>query len=74
MQVRLRISKDHAALYEAGYDISDAASFGAACADAWAKLRERHLARATSIGALMEELDDNVLDQLDGATISVEKV
>jgi hypothetical protein len=74
MQVRLRISKDRATLYEAGYDISDAASFSAACADAWAKLRERRLAQATSIGALMEELDDNVLDQLSGAQISLQKV
>lgn len=74
MQVRLRISKDGASLYEMNYEVSDAASFGAACADAWMALREQHLGRATSIGALMEELDDNVLDQLNGATISLGKI
>ena len=74
MQVRLRLIKDGSLLFEKNYEVSDAASFGAACADAWVNLRERHLAQATSIGALMEELDDNVLDQLSGAHISLDKV
>jgi hypothetical protein len=73
MQVRLRITKDGSLLYEKNHEVSDAGSFGAACADAWVKLRERRLGQATSIGALMEHLDDNVLDQLSGAHISLHK-
>jgi len=74
MQVRLRLIKGGSLLFEKNYEVSDAASFGAACAETWVNLRERHLAQATSIGALMEELDDNVLDQLSGAHISLNKI
>lgn len=74
MNVTLRIQKDGSSLYEGTYDITDATSFGDACADAWAKLRERQLARATSIGALFEAIDDELLDGLMGAHISLSKV
>jgi hypothetical protein len=73
MNVTLRIQKNGSALYEGTYDISDADSFGVACADAWAQLRERQLAKATSIGALFEALDDELLDGLMGAQISLSK-
>jgi hypothetical protein len=71
MKVRLTIEKDRATLYEHAYEISDAESFGKACANAWMQLREQRFARATSIGALFEELDDRLLDELYGATISL---
>ena len=35
------------------------------------QLRERRLARATSIGALFDELNERLLDELDGAEISL---
>lgn len=73
MKVKLRIHKDGAALYEGTYDVSDAGSFGNACADAWTKLQEQRLARASSIGALFEELDERLLDELYGAEISLSK-
>jgi hypothetical protein len=73
MNVRLQIRKDGAALYEGIYDISDADSFGRACADAWAQLREQRLAKTTSIGALFEALDDELLDGLIGAEIILSK-
>jgi len=57
MRVRLQIKKAGAALYEGAYDIADADSFGSACADAWGRLREQRLRKATSIGALYEALD-----------------
>ena len=73
MKVRLKIEKDHAVLYEHAYDISDAETFGKACSHAWTQLREQRLARATSIGALYEELDDRLLDELHGARFSLVK-
>lgn len=74
MKVRLRIVSDGVQLYEGAYDIRDAESFGAACADAWEKLRMDRLDHATSIGALMDVLNDSVLDLLQGAKISLEKI
>lgn len=72
MKVKLQIRKDGRSLYAGLYDIADADSFGSACADVWCKLREEQFAKESSIGALMEHLDGNVLDQLNGAQISLE--
>ncbi|QBR70852.1 hypothetical protein CU048_05700 [Beijerinckiaceae bacterium] len=74
MKVKLRIVSDGAQLFEGTYDIRDAESFGTACADAWEKLRMERLDQATSIGALMDVLNDNVLDLLQNAKITLEKI
>ena len=73
MKVTLRVHKDGAALHEGIYDVSDAESFGRACAQAWTQLRERRLANASSIGALFDALDERLLDELYGAKISLSK-
>jgi hypothetical protein len=73
MKVKLRIMKDDISLYAGAYDIVDADSFGKACADAWWKLREERLTKESSIGALVEHLDSNVLDLLNGAHIRLDK-
>jgi hypothetical protein len=74
MNVKLRIKSEDSLLYEGTYDIRDAESFGTACADAWEKLRTERLEKTTSIGALYEVLNDNVLDLLQGAKLSVDKL
>ena len=74
MKVELRITKNGASIYVGAYDVADAESFGKACADAWSKLRQEQLGEESSIGALFEHIDDGVLDQLNGAYISLEKV
>ena len=78
MKTRLRISRNGAALYEAVCDVSDADSFGRAWAEVWRKLEGRQIAEEPSIGALMEDLgsnvlDENVLAELNGAQISLER-
>jgi hypothetical protein len=74
MKIRLTISKDRADAYSGIYDVVDAESFGRACADAWTRLREQRLEHEPNIGALMEDLDDGVLERLNGATLRVESV
>ncbi len=73
MKVTLRIVKNGTSLYADTYDVTDADSFGRACADAWSRLRQEQMDRETSIGALLEHLDSNVLDQLNGAHILLER-
>ena len=73
MKVKLQIEKHGAPIYAAVYEIMDAESFGSACADAWAKIRQQQMEKETSIGALMDHLPTSVLDQLNGAQISLEK-
>ena len=69
--MKLQITKNGNALYEGVHDISDAESFGRACAGAWTKLREEKIAKASSIGALIESLDERLLDELQGTQISL---
>jgi hypothetical protein len=73
VQIKLRIHKNGAELFVGTYEVSDAGSFGGACADAWTRLRERKFAEATSIGALFDQLDERLLDDLQGAEINVSK-
>jgi hypothetical protein len=72
MKVRFELIKAGRRLHEGIYEIDDNESFGAACADAWFKIRERCAAKATSIGALMDTMHESVLDELDGAEIRLE--
>jgi hypothetical protein len=74
MKIKLTISRKGAALYESVHQITDAESFGRAFTDVWARLQDRRLQKATSIGALMEVLNDDMLDELNGAQIDLEKV
>lgn len=73
MKVKLRVHKDSSTLYEGIYDVSDAESFGRACADAWNELRDRKLKTATSIGALFDQINEQLLDELYGAEIRLSK-
>jgi hypothetical protein len=74
MMVKLRIGRSGSSLFEGTYDVTDAESFGRACADAWDQIRAHRLDQASSVGALMEMLNQNVLDELLGAEITLGKV
>ena len=71
MRIKLQIAKDGTSLYAGAYDIKDAQSFGKACSGAWQQLQQAQLNRETSIGAVMEHVNDSVLDQLDGSSITI---
>jgi hypothetical protein len=73
MKTKLRITKGSASIYEGIYDVSDAESFGEACADAWWALKQRQMEKETSIGALMEHLERDVLHELIGAHVTLER-
>jgi hypothetical protein len=74
MKVRLEVTKAGERLHEGTYSVDDNESFGAAWQDVWVKLRERSMAKATSIGALMDTLHESVIDELNGATIRLTKI
>ena len=71
MRIKLQIAKGGTSLYAGAYDIKDAQSFGEACSDAWQQLQQAKLNQETSIGAVMEHVNDSVLEQLDGSTIAI---
>jgi hypothetical protein len=73
MGFKLQVVKDDTLIYQRNYDVADATSFRHAFADLWVQLRQKQFDRESSIGALMEHLDDQVIDQLDGAQIRLRK-
>ncbi len=74
MKVKLTMLKAGKALHEGIYEVDDKTSFGAACADVWADIRERCAAKATSIGELMDTMNESVIEELDGAEIKLTKL
>jgi hypothetical protein len=74
MRVKLQVTKAGKRLHEGVYEIDDNATFGAAFADVWVKVREQCAQSATSIGALMDTMHDSVLDELNGAEIKLQKL
>ena len=74
MKIKLIISKKGVALYEGVHEITDSESFGRAFSDVWAQLHDRRMQKTTSIGALMEALNEDVVEELDGAQLGLEKV
>ncbi|HEX5997969.1 MAG TPA: hypothetical protein VFZ16_01025 [Hyphomicrobiaceae bacterium] len=73
MKRKLRISKEGAVLYEGVHEVFDAETFGRAFAEMWRQMQDRRLQRTTSIGALMEVLNEELVDELNGAQIGLEK-
>jgi len=74
MKVRLEVVKAGHLLHEGSYEINDKASFAAACAQAWAAIHERCMAEATSVGQLMDTINENVLEALIGAEIKLKSL
>ena len=74
MKVKLEVTKAGRCLHEGAYEIDDTESFGAAWQDVWVKARERYMAKATSIGALMDSMHESVIDDLNGAVIKLTKL
>ncbi|MGA7325544.1 MAG: hypothetical protein WBX25_13905 [Rhodomicrobium sp.] len=73
MKVKLRITRAGGSVYEGIYDVTDAESFGKACADVWCKLKQQQIETETSIGALIEHLEHDTIGGLSGAQITVEQ-
>lgn len=67
MKVRLQIIKNGSPIYSGTYDITGADSFGEAFAHVWSQVRQEQFNEESSIGALMDNLDNDVLDRIDGA-------
>lgn len=74
MRVKLEVIRAGKCLHEGTYEIDDSASFGAAFADAWVDIHERCMATATSIGALMDTMNESVIEELNGAEIRLTKI
>jgi hypothetical protein len=74
MKLKLSIVKKGNTLYEGVHEVVDAQAFGRAFADAWMQMQDRRLQKTTSIGALMEVLNEDLVEELNGARIGLEKV
>jgi hypothetical protein len=73
MKLALRVTKAGTTLYAGIHHITDAGTFGKACADAYSKLLQEQFLKENNVGGLMEHLE-NEASLLDGALISIEHV
>lgn len=73
MKLALRIAKAGTALYAGVHDVTDAETFGKACADAYAEIMQERFRKEGNIGVLMEDIE-NEAGLLDGVRITVERV
>ena len=73
MKLAVRITKSGTALYAGAYDVTDAETFGKACADAYSKMMEEQFRKESNVGVLMEDIE-NEASLLDGALISMQRV
>jgi hypothetical protein len=74
MKLKLSISKEGAILYEGVHEVIDAETFGRAFAEMWTQMQDRRLQKTTSIGALMEVLNEELIDEFNGAQIGLEEL
>jgi len=74
MEVRIKLTREEKVVYQGVHAATDAQTFGRAFANIWDALHARRLEQATSVGELMSRIADDVLDDLDGATISIERL
>jgi hypothetical protein len=74
MKLKLSIRKESALLYEGVHEIIDAQTFGRAFTEMWTQLQDRRLQKTTSIGALMEVLNEDLVGELNGAQIGLEEL
>jgi len=71
MKIGLNIKKRGAVLYSGVHEIIDEETFAAAFGDVWREVRRRRIEATTSVGELMEILSEEVIDELNGAEISL---
>jgi hypothetical protein len=74
MKVKFELTKAGKRLHQATYDIEDPDSFAAIWKDVWVKARERSMTKPSSIGALMDAMQETVIDELSGAEIRLTKL
>jgi hypothetical protein len=74
MRLKLSLRKEGAVLYEGVHEVIDAETFGRAFASVWTQMQDRRLQKTTSIGALMEVLNEDLLEELNGAQIGLKEL
>ena len=74
MKIKLEFKENGTDLYLGVHEIENAEDFGRAFAAAWQELHRAQLDHESSVGALMEHINENVLGRLDGASITVTKI
>jgi hypothetical protein len=73
MRIKLSVTKAGTILYQGVHDIKDAEDFRRAFGAVWFELKDRRLLKTPNIGAAMEVLSEDLLDDLSGTEIRLEK-
>ncbi len=73
MKVVLRLTLNEEVVYEGAHEMADADEFGAAFKEIWNDLHARRLERSTSVGELMSQISEDILDDINGCTMTIER-
>jgi hypothetical protein len=74
MRLKLSLRKEGAVLYEGVHEVFDAETFGCAFASVWTQMQDRRLQKTTSIGALMEVLNEDLVAELNEAQVGLKEL
>ena len=73
MKVVLRLTLNEKVVYEGAHEMAGAEEFGSAFEEIWNALHARRLERSTSVGELMSQISEDILDDINGCTITIER-
>lgn len=73
MKLVLRLTLNEQVVYEGAHEIAGADDFGAAFTEIWNALHARRLEQTTSVGELMSEISEDILDDINGCSIAIER-
>ena len=74
MKISIKLIKNGLPIYEGVHTITGAQEFGDAFVAVWDALHTRRLERTTSVGELMSVLSEDVLDDINGCSVSIERL
>jgi hypothetical protein len=74
MEFNLTLTKGGDVVYEGRHEATDAQSFGKAFAAIWDAFHAKRLQQTTSIGELMSVINEDLLDDVNGSTVTIERL
>ena len=74
MKYNLKLTKGGDVVYESRHEATDAQAFGTAFAAVWAALHAKRLQQTTSVGELMSVINEDVFDDVNGSTVTIERL
>jgi len=74
MKILIKLIKNGSPIYEGVHIVTGAQDFGEAFMAVWDALHTSRLERTTSVGELMSVISEDVLDDINGSSVLIERL